>query len=447
MNTDQRAWSDDRAFFWSLTLLLAASVAWTVFPPGFNWPAEDAHAQTIEGEVGEGSLARKLQWLPLFAMAGIVVLYRAKIATMVILRSNPFPWGFVLWCAATILWSVHAPSTMKKVIQLFGVLAIAVAFQSASWTPMRFETVVRNTIGWIVLLSVPFALILSDIGVHHGGDTDGKWKGLTTNKNELGLIASFGFIFYLHEYLRGDSPLLRASAWMGLCLFVMVMAQSGTAFGVAAVCCLFVLLVMRPPIAYHGRLLAWSLALITFLLGGYLVWTLVDGPPGLQEILGPIAALFGKDITLTGRSNIWALVLEEAARHPIHGIGFGAFWLGPDSASGWITDILYWVPWQGHNTYIDIYNETGLVGLSLVIGFLLFHCVQLQRVSRLDRSAFALHATLFLYLLLSNIVETKMFRPITVHLLLLAMSSLSLTRLLLEQELRNATRSVAAAKG
>lgn len=443
MNADQRAWHDDRAFFWTLTILLAAGVCWTVFPPGFNWPAEDADAVVVEGEVGEGSLARKLQWLPLFAMAGIVILYRAKIATMVALRSNPFLWAFAFWCAATVLWSVHPPSTLKKVIQFFGVLAMALAFQCASWTPMRFETVVRNTIGWVVLLSVPFALVLPDIGIHQTGDTAGKWKGLTTNKNSLGLIASFGFIFYLHDYLRGDSRLARAAAWMALCLFVMIMAQSGTAFGVAAVCCVFVLFVMRPPIDLRGRLLAWSLGLISFVLTVYLIWTLVDGPPGLEDILGPIAGLFGKDITLTGRSNIWALVLEEAARHPIQGIGFGAFWLGPNSASDWIIEILYWVPWQGHNSYVDIYNETGLVGLMLVIGFLVIHCVQLQRVARLDRSIFALHATLFLYLILSNIVETKMFRPITVHLLMLTMSSLSLTRMLLDHELRAATRSPA----
>ena len=201
----------------------------------------------------------------------------------------------------------------------------------------------------------------------------------------------------------------------------------------------FVLFVMRPPIDYRGRLLVWSLSLISLFLAVYFVWTLVAGPPTFVEMFQPIAALFGKDITLTGRSSLWVMVLEEAINHPIQGIGFGAFWLGPDSRAGWIIDIIYWIPWQGHNAYIDILNETGAIGLTLVMAFLIFHMRQLAKVAKIDQSALALHGALFIYLVFSNIVETELFRPITIHLVLVTMSSFALTRSLLEMELRAAT--------
>ena len=441
MTAPAAQWLEDRRFYWLLTLMLAAAVAFTVFPSGFDWPAEEAsavEADDVSGEVGAGSLARKLQWMPLFAIAGIVLFYRARLAALVALRSNPFLWLFLLWCAASVLWSPYPSATLKKVIQYAGVLAIALSFQCASWQPARFENVTRTTASWIILLSVPFTLLFPDIGIHHGGDTDGKWKGLTTNKNSLGLIAAFAMIFWLHAWLRGAERLRRAAPWMLLSFVIMVLAQSGTAFGVAVICGSYILFMMRPPFDYRGLVLPAALVGITTVLMLWLVMTMIVGSPGFADVFGPIAGLFGKDLSLTGRTDIWALTLEEASRHPLHGIGYGAFWLGPDSRAGWIIDILYWVPWQGHNAYIDIYNETGLVGLALVVLFLIYHALQLRRLARIDRASYTLHAAIFIYVVLTNVVETGMFRPINLSMVLMFVSSMDVSRQLFDLELRYA---------
>lgn len=431
----------DRRFAGLLAFLLAAAVGFTVFPAGLNWPAEDAanvEADDITGAPGEGSLARKLQWMPLFAIAGLVLLYRARLAVLVALRSNPFLWLFLLWCTASVLWSAYPGSTLKKVIQLYGVAAMALAFQCASWRPARFADIVRATSSWIILLSIPFALLFPDIGIHHGGDTDGKWKGLTNNKNTLGLMAAFTLFLWLHAYFAGRARLRTTAFWCLLSVVVMVLAQSATAFGIAAICGPLVVLLLRTPPDWRRLVLPTALAVAALVALGWLVMAMIVGSPSFVDVFAPIAALFGKDITLTGRTDIWVMTLEEAARHPLHGIGYGAFWLGPESRAGWIIEALYWVPWQGHNAYIDLYNETGLVGLALVAGFLLWHFRQLQRLRQVDRSSWAVHATLFVYFLLTNVVETELFRTITIQTVLVTMSSMDVTRALFEVELRGA---------
>ena len=120
----------------------------------------------------------------------------------------------------------------------------------------------------------------------------------------------------------------------------------------------------------------------------------------------------------------------------MQGVGYGAFWLGPDSMIAPIVDKLYWVPRQAHNGYVDVLNETGLIGLTLVSGYLIVYAIQLIKVARVDRSSFALHSAVFAYLILTNIAETVMFRTITLCFFVTTVSSLCLSRILFEAELR-----------
>lgn len=437
MTTAPAGWQVDRRFYWSLALMFAIGVAFTLLPGGLDFSTvEDVDPNSDFGEVGSGSLARKLQWLPLFMFAGVVFLYRAQLALNMARHINIFLVLFVLWCFVTTLWSPYPGTTFRKCVQLFGVLMIALSFQLASWTPRRYQDVLRPTIHWIVLLSVPFAILFPELGIHSGGDTDGKWSGLTTNKNTLGLAAAFSTILWLHGWASAEVRTRSAVFGVLLALVVQLLAQSGTAFAVTAVGGAIVIMVLRPPVDYRGRLLSWLLSLALLIGIPYYIWSMAFGAPTMTDVLTPVAALFGKDVTLTGRSDIWLMVLEFAADHPVQGVGYGAFWLGPDSMIAPIVDKLYWVPRQAHNGYIDVLNETGLIGLTLVVGYLVVYAIQLARVAGVDRSAFALHSAVFAYLIMTNIAETVMFRTITLCFFVTTVSSLCLSRILFEAELR-----------
>ena len=83
--------------------------------------------------------------------------------------------------------------------------------------------------------------------------------------------------------------------------------------------------------------------------------------------LDSMAGLLGRDSTLTGRTNIWAMALENIAERPVLGYGYNAFWNVAPGAER-INTILHWKVPHAHNGFIDLTLQLGIVGLVLYIG-------------------------------------------------------------------------------
>ena len=83
---------------------------------------------------------------------------------------------------------------------------------------------------------------------------------------------------------------------------------------------------------------------------------------------GQFSEAIGKTSTLSGRTVLWAALLEMHI-NPIFGTGFESFWLGKrlDQLEG----IFFFVPNEAHNGYLEIYLNLGLMGLFIIIGVLI----------------------------------------------------------------------------
>jgi exopolysaccharide production protein ExoQ len=75
----------------------------------------------------------------------------------------------------------------------------------------------------------------------------------------------------------------------------------------------------------------------------------------------------GRDSTLTGRTDIWNLVLGMVS-NPLLGTGFESFWLGERLEA--IRKLYPNHVNQSHNGYIEIYINLGWVGVCLLMAFL-----------------------------------------------------------------------------
>jgi exopolysaccharide production protein ExoQ len=71
------------------------------------------------------------------------------------------------------------------------------------------------------------------------------------------------------------------------------------------------------------------------------------------------ASALGRDATFTGRTEIWAGLIPEAAQNPVLGVGFGSFWTAEKEAEHRIG--------EAHNGYLDLRLEQGFVGVVLVM--------------------------------------------------------------------------------
>jgi O-antigen ligase len=86
-----------------------------------------------------------------------------------------------------------------------------------------------------------------------------------------------------------------------------------------------------------------------------------------QGIAEVILGYFGKDLTLTGRTEIWPLVIDKIIERPFIGYGFRGFWHHIDGESAYIVRALRWGVPDSHNGFLDLTLSLGLLGLSLFL--------------------------------------------------------------------------------
>jgi exopolysaccharide production protein ExoQ len=112
------------------------------------------------------------------------------------------------------------------------------------------------------------------------------------------------------------------------------------------------------------RTLTASCVFILGILSILFVHTL--SPFAQDSILGTVIRGLGRDMTLSGRTEIWTDVLKVASRNPLFGVGYGGFWIGRTANIPW-DEQLSWVLGEGHSGYLDVYLQIGLIGVLLVL--------------------------------------------------------------------------------
>jgi O-antigen ligase len=86
------------------------------------------------------------------------------------------------------------------------------------------------------------------------------------------------------------------------------------------------------------------------------------------DTTGGLVGTVGRDSTLTGRTDIWRLVLGLTG-NPLVGTGFESFWLGRRLTQMW--SIYWWHPNEAHNGYLEVYLTLGWIGIAVFAVFLL----------------------------------------------------------------------------
>jgi O-antigen ligase len=128
-----------------------------------------------------------------------------------------------------------------------------------------------------------------------------------------------------------------------------------------------------------------------------------------DSIFGHMIRMFGRDITLTGRTGIWTDVYAAANSNPLLGVGFGGFWIGRIANIPWNAHMT-WVLGQAHSGYVDNYLQLGLIGTLLLIGVLFSAVPQLINSVTEDFDFGCFRITLFLTILFINITESVYLR-------------------------------------
>jgi O-antigen ligase len=125
------------------------------------------------------------------------------------------------------------------------------------------------------------------------------------------------------------------------------------------------------------------------------------------NLSGLAAQVLGRDMTLTGRTDIWSGLLKEGS-NPLIGTGYYSFWLG-DRIERLSQNFFYNLN-EAHNTYLETYLNSGLIGVALLFAVILSAGIWIKREAMKAEPFGAFRLACFLPMLVYGITEAFMNR-------------------------------------
>lgn len=276
--------------------------------------------------------------------------------------------GLLVWIITglsviSIMWS-HNPAYTKVVVREVLQMTTFGLYVASRFKLREQLSLIACSLGIIALASTLLALGMPSIGIDQT-KFGGAWTGVFSHKNGLGKfmslsVAVFSLIAADSQFYQRTINRLLGLAGLFLSLTLVFLSTSGTGLAIAIIS-IFLIYIYR---FYQNQgnkrsLYFESITLLTIILVSVLAnsW---------ENILTSM----GKDITLTGRTEIWGAALFLLFKENLLlGFGRGAFW-APGSQFAQIAGAAagnkYIAP-HSHNGYIDLALEIGCLGLLLFL--------------------------------------------------------------------------------
>lgn len=427
-------WLEDDRHSYILTGMAWVLIVLMIVPDGFDYGALTGSAAPASG----GAVSRLL-WFLLLGTGFVVTARRAALAWLVLRWLNPFLLAFAALAFASCLWSIEPTVTVRRLIRVFTIMLDSVAFVLMGWNSLRFQNTVRPILTAVLFGSILFGLAFPKLGIHQESSAElvGAWRGLTSHKNSLGALSCITLIFWTHAWLTKQVKLLPALTGMAIAGSCLTLARSSTSLVTSVFVVAFLLMFLRMPPGLR-RYAPYMIGLFVALLLLYSL-AILRLIPGLDIILAPIVALTGKDLSFTGRSDIWAIVIEHVHLHPLLGTGYGAYWTGPIAGTPSFDFVLRmsFYPGSAHNGYLEIVNDLGAIGLVCLIGYLITYVRQALKLLAIDRDQGVLYLCLFVQQGITNLSETHWLSVMSVTFVIMTLATAAVARALLESRLYN----------
>lgn len=316
----------------------------------FSEPFFAAVAQS-QGLTEPPGYARAL-FVPVYAFLGWAI-WRARAQAWAAARATPLLMALLALAFVSTLWSIDGGATLRRSVWL----ALTMSF--GLYLAWRYDwKELIGVIGGAFLVLIAGSLVLGLVAPGIGRMTfehPGAWSGLWTHKNTLGGIMALGIAVCAAAAIVEPA---RRMMWIGAmlgALALVLLSTSKTAL-LASMLGLGVIaggmLMRRGPI--HTVLVcAGTLAAIT------LVASIVLLAPDL------LVAAIGRDLTLTGRTDIWEASARFVEAQPWLGYGYYAFWLPDNGPAFWVRQAVAWQVASAHSSWLELALGLGRAGVVL----------------------------------------------------------------------------------
>jgi exopolysaccharide production protein ExoQ len=317
---------------------------------------------------------------------------------------------FYLYFALSILWSSDPSGSTKRLIKDFGVISLAALIFTEKDPLQSLRAVYLRSAYLLLPLSVVFIKWFPGLGRAYGSGGEMNFTGVTTQKNSLGEVVMIFTLFLIWDYLETRSVTKKSSVmrlpWYLIILllngaWLLNISQSKSGLVCSAV---GVFLCVR-----SGRLLSKFVNRLA-MAGALSLPIVVFFAQKFSEVIAPLLHALGRDLTFTGRAEIWTNITLETV-NPVYGYGFWNFWGGPGGTR--VNETMHSVIPNAHNGYIDMYLDGGFIALAILCFMLIVCGHRMGKFLRVGRDPTRFHRVRFailIILIIYNVSESAFGR-------------------------------------
>jgi len=355
----------------------------------------------------EGSPLDRAVYSVLLA-AGIAVLFGRRKAVARILRKNWPILLFVAYCAISITWSDYPGVAVKRWIKSLGDYVMVLIVLTEADRELALKKVLARAAFVLLPLSVLFVKYYPDLGRTYAAHWEGTqfFTGVADNKNMLGmtcLVFGFAALWRVLESraLQSWSGPQRAHRKIllvhGTILVMAVWLLNKSDSKTSLVCFVATAGLIGVHTFFKAGRKPWAVNVMVaaIVLSSFSVLFLGIG--------GGVLETMGRNSTLTGRTDIWEVLLKVPV-NPLVGTGFESFWLGKRLTYLWSFHIVNGIN-EAHNGYFEVYLNLGWIGVALLAVLLWTGYRNILRLLERDPEAGRLRLGLFVIAVIYNLTE------------------------------------------
>lgn len=313
----------------------------------------------------EGNPVDRVFYMGLEAVALIILISRSAQVVPVLRKKWPIVLFFV-YAALSILWSDYPSVTFKHWIKGIGDVAMVLIVLTEPNVMDAIKGLVTRVGFTLLPLSVLLGKYYPTLGrsVSPGGM---QFSGVTAQKNSLGSLCLFyglGLLWrFCSAYADRQDParrrrLLALGTVLLMTFWLLWQCGSTSSYSSLGMGGALILLSWQPAFRRQRVLIH---ILVAAMLGTAVYAIFFQSSGELLQDLG-------KDPTLTGRTEIWRVVLSVPV-NPLVGVGYESFWLGQRLQEVWAHFPNLPIN-EAHNGYIEMYVNLGWIGVVLLAGIM-----------------------------------------------------------------------------
>lgn len=352
--------------------------------------------------------ANQLFWIGMLALTLIAVrrdfgaafrLLRDPVVVLVV--------AYLAFAAMSLLWS-YAPAISFRRLVLQVIVVLSVILPSALATD-------RDRMLERILAVIVMAVVLNFVVVLATPPGPLGHEGIYDHKNTLGSMMMFAICLCLYgAATRRGTLRIVFLACVVMAFVALVESRSKTSLGLAVMmpALTFMAIAIARPVRMNVA--AFVLFAAVFAIAAWFYISALTG----YTFADMSMLLFG-DTTFTGRTIIWEFVLDVISRSPLVGQGYAAFWgVGAGSIVDTEAPALVARLQQAHNGFLDVFVETGLIGLIILLALIVATLLSAAKSLERQPALCWLAITLVLIVVSHNMLESSLFRSYSLAWLL-----------------------------